>query len=148
MDKKKVHFIILEEVKRRKDQLIDLLSDAQEATANDTKSSAGDKHETSRAMAQLEQEKIGGQIAEMNKLQEVLHRIDPEKSSPTIHLGSLIQTNDAWFYLSVGIGSINVGGEAVFCMTLAAPLGKLFLAKKAGDSFEWQGKEVRILRNL
>ena len=75
MDKEAVHSNVLTELKRRFDQLQHLLNDALEATAGDTKSSAGDKHETSRAMAQLEQEKIGAQLGELSKLQEILFRI-------------------------------------------------------------------------
>lgn len=38
------------------------LNDIKEALFQDSKSTAGDKHETSRAMAQLEQEKLGKQL--------------------------------------------------------------------------------------
>lgn len=41
-----------------------LLDEVTEAVNNETKSSVGDKHETSRAMMQLEQEKLGKQLLE------------------------------------------------------------------------------------
>jgi hypothetical protein len=40
---------------------------AQESANQEGKSSAGDKYETGRAMAQLEIEKASGQLAEANK---------------------------------------------------------------------------------
>jgi len=39
----------------------------QHSLTSETKSSAGDKHETGRAMLQLEREKIGNQLAEIDK---------------------------------------------------------------------------------
>lgn len=146
MDKQKVHRAVMEEVSRRVEQLNTLLQDALTATAGETKSTAGDKHETSRAMAQLEQEKLGGQLSELNKLQEVIYRIDPTKQHTTIQLGSLCETSNGWFYLSVGIGAILVDGKQLFCMTPAAPLGKLLLGKKAGDVLDWQGKKIELIQ--
>lgn len=143
-----IHAALLKEIDFRYSNLKRTLKDVLIATASDTKSSAGDKHETSRAMAQLEQEKIGGQISEINKIQEILFRIDPSKTHSTIQLGSLVQTSDGWFYLSAGIGSLIVNKELVFCMTLAAPLGKLLFGKKAGDLIEWQGKSIEIIQNF
>ena len=52
--------------------------DAIQSAANEeTKSSAGDKHETARAMAQLEVEMNGKQLAEAERLLEGLKKIDP-----------------------------------------------------------------------
>jgi len=145
MDKKLVHSHVLTELKRRLDQLQFLLNDALDATAGDTKSSAGDKHETSRAMAQLEQEKIGGQLSELNKLQEVLFRIDPNHISTSVQLGSLIETSKGWFYVSVGIGQITVEGKTIFCITPMAPLCKILMGKIIGDGIEWQGEKIVVL---
>lgn len=145
MDKIQIHKSVAAEVKRRFEQLQDLLKDAYDSTTNESKSSAGDKHETSRAMAQLEQEKIGGQLSEMSKLSVILNRIDPTIVHSKIQLGSLIQTESGWFYLSVGIGAIQIANNTIFCMTIAAPLGKMLMGKKIGDEFIWQDKKIVIL---
>ena len=137
MDKTSVHASVVQEVTRRMIQLNELLQDAFDATANESKSSAGDKHETSRAMAQLEQEKIGGQLIEMTKLHAILQRIDPTFVSDSIQLGSLVETSSGWFYLSVGIGILNSSGNTLFCITPNAPVGKLLVGKKVQDSIEF-----------
>ena len=145
MDKEAVHSLVLTELKRRFDQLQHLLNDALEATAGDTKSSAGDKHETSRAMAQLEQEKIGAQLWELSKLQEILFRIDPTRISKNIQLGSLVETSKGWFYVSVGIGQIHFEGTSIFCITPMAPLCKILMGKTTDYAVEWQGEKITIL---
>jgi transcription elongation GreA/GreB family factor len=145
MDKEAVHSHVITELKRRFNQLQYLLNDALEATAGDTKSSAGDKHETSRAMAQLEQEKIGAQLGELSKLQEILFRIDPTRISKSIQLGSLVETTKGWFYVSVGIGQINFEGTSIFCITPMAPLCKILMGKSTGDAVDWQGEKITVL---
>ena len=46
------------------------IDEIQESLTSETKSSAGDKHETGRAMLQLEREKAGNQLAEIQKTKE------------------------------------------------------------------------------
>ena len=145
MDKERIRAIVTEEVKTRISQLSILLSDALDANSNETKSSAGDKHETGRAMAHLEQEKIAGQLSETNKLAEILHRIDSTQKHTKIQLGSLVDTTIGVFYISVGIGAIQIENTTIFCMTAAAPLGKELLGKTTGDEIEWQGKKIVIV---
>jgi transcription elongation GreA/GreB family factor len=145
MDKQLVYTALFNELNSRLVRLNNLLMEAMQSTSGETKSSAGDKHETSRAMAHLEQEKIGRQLYEMKKLREIALRIDPLKKSNTIELGSLLETTKGWFYLSVGIGSLEINEITVFCMTPSAPLGKLLLGKKPEDTFTWQEDILEIL---
>ena len=48
------------------------IDDIKLALSEDTKSTAGDKHETARSMAQLEQEKLGKQYLETKKMLDFL----------------------------------------------------------------------------
>lgn len=132
MDKEQIHSVVTKEVNSRIYQLSIMLSEALDANSNETKSSAGDKHETGRAMAHLEQEKIAGQLSEMNKLAEILHRIDATQKHIKIQLGSLVETSIGIFYISVGIGAIEIDNTKIFCMTAAAPLGKELIGKSVG----------------
>ena len=51
------------------------IKDIQKSLLSETKSSAGDKHETGRAMLQLEREKAGQQLAEIQKIKEILLKL-------------------------------------------------------------------------
>jgi transcription elongation GreA/GreB family factor len=142
--KVRLYLALLSEVDQRAANLITSLNDALDSTANETKSTAGDKHETGRAMAQLEQEKIGSQIAEITKLKEILFRIQPEKTSTKVELGSLVETSTGIFFISIGIGAFQFEGISVFCITPMAPVCQLLLGKQNGDQVEWQGKKIEI----
>jgi len=113
--------------------------------ANDTKSTAGDKHETSRAMAQLEQEKLGKQISETRKFLQTFSSISNTKSGAEIQIGSLIETSSGFFLLGIAYGQLTVQNESVFCLSTAAPLGQLLLGKLVGDEVLLNGRRFEIL---
>lgn len=144
MDKFQVHQELINEISKRQQQLNQMIEDVLSSTFSEFKSTAGDKHETGRAMAQLEQEKIGKQIQDLNRLADVIHQMNPETKHTSIQHGSLIQTNKGWYYLSIGIGQIQVNSVPVFCMTAITPLGKELSGKKAGQKISWMNQELII----
>jgi transcription elongation GreA/GreB family factor len=112
--------------------------------ADNAKSSAGDKHETSTSMAQNEQEKIGQQIFELEKQIELVKLINPNHQATKIGLGSVIKTTENTFYLSIGFGKIVCGNEPVLCISPNAPLGKLFIGKSINDTVVFNQQEHKI----
>ncbi len=114
------------------------------ALADNTKSTAGDKHETSRAMAQLEQEKLGKQISDLQLMRNQLLSIGDKISSPTIEVGSLVETSIGWFYVGIPIGQLKIGATTVFCLSVVAPLGKVLLGKSQNDSFTFNNNTIEI----
>ncbi len=118
--------------------------EAQEAANNETKSSAGDKYETGRAMAHLETERIASQMAELAKLQKVLSTLDADRVQERAQLGSLVTTDTMSYYISVGLGKVEIEGRVFFCISPVAPVGRLLLGKSVGDTFQFQGREHQI----
>lgn len=131
-------------VNKKVSELESLLQDAQESANNETKSSAGDKHETARAMAQLETEKLSTQLNDALKLKDLLHQINPEKTSAKVELGSLVKTNKGYFYIAVSLGKLSIEGIEIFVISPIAPIGKLLLTKKEKESFSFNGVQYII----
>ena len=76
-----------------KHRIESLLADEKSAKASaesDTKSSAGDKHETAREMLQQEREMIGRRLSEAEKQMAELIKIIETDTSNLIQAGSLI----------------------------------------------------------
>jgi transcription elongation GreA/GreB family factor len=144
MNKEQVHILVSASLQERIKSLELILKDSLAAASEDTKSSAGDKHETAVAMAQLEQEKLSKQIKEYVALQQILQHIDPNQVHYKIELGSLVETNNGWYYFSVGLGAITFKGINVFFLTLQAPIGQLMLGKKAGESVVFRGATTEV----
>jgi len=145
MNKEEVHQALIAQLNNRIERLQTILQDTFEATANDSKSSAGDKHETATAMAQLEQEKLTHQINEFLQLQEFISKINPAVKHTKVESGSLVETNNGWYYLSIGLGAVNYKTTTIFCMNPLAPIGQLLKGKKAGDSIVFNGKNTSIV---
>ena len=104
----------------------------QDAANEETKSSAGDKYETGRAMMHLEKEKVAHALNEVLKQKKVLDQLDAQ-TDQVAELGSVIKTNKGLFYLSVSLGKIKHEGVDVFCLSPVSPLGKMFLGTKKGE---------------
>ncbi len=144
MNKTAVHQQLIEVINNKIEQALNALNEATSSVHNETKSSAGDKHETGRAMAQLEQEKLGKQLQAAKSLKEAASRIDSERKSDKVEFGSLVQWNNQWYYFSVGVGQINVEGNNIFCLSITSPLGNLMHQKKKGDSVKMNQIEAEI----
>ncbi len=118
--------------------------DIQESLTSETKSSAGDKHETGRAMIQLEREKAGQQLAEANKLQGVLSRINIASTSKTIHLGSLVYTSVGNYFISISVNPLTISNTIYYAIAANSPIGKLLLGKTVGDCVAFNDKKITI----
>ncbi len=109
-----------------------------------SKSSAGDKHETGRAMLHIDRENAGKQSQEIELLQVLLPRIDIVKTSDYARLGSFVYTNHATFFMSISIGAVTVSKTQYLCVALQAPIGQLISGKKKGDTFSFNGKQYTV----
>lgn len=112
---------------------------------SETKSSAGDKHETGRAMIQLEREKLGNQIHEIELNYQRLNTIKYVKTSTSISLGSLIFTDKANYYVAVAADSCEVNFKVFYCISSQSPIGKLLIGKKINESITFNDIESTIL---
>lgn len=121
-----------------------LLKELAQGAENATKSSAGDKHETGRAMVQLEQEKIGNQLLELETMHSELLKLNNPSSSNKITKGSLIYTNSGYFYLSVAIGKITVENKSIYVLSPKSPLGQLLLGLEKGQKATFNAKVYEI----
>ena len=135
----------LQEMLGRKVEIaIRAIESAKEARDNDTKSSAGDKYETGRAMMQIELEKNEVQLSRAINLQKELSRINTQKEYNKVEFGSLVVTNQGAYFISIGIGKIEVNNENYYSISLASPIGKLLKDKIVGDRVQFQGREFTI----
>lgn len=120
------------------------IDDAQEGANSETKGSAGDKHETGRAMMHLENEMNSRQLAERLKLLELLELIDPNEKHKIAQLGSLIKTSLGTYYLSIGIGKAEVDGNTFLIISPSSPIGALLMKTSAGSSVNFNGKSILV----
>ena len=117
---------------------------------SETKSSAGDKHETGRAMLQLEREKLGQQLFEAEKMQPILNRIETGIASKSnkVVLGCVVETSKGDYFIGISAGEYRAGKDSIYCISLGTPIGLLLLGKMVGEKFIFNGKNIEVLRIL
>ena len=125
--------------------LHELIASAKESRDSDTKSSVGDKYETSRAMLHIEIGKNEVQLNNTLKLKNELSRINAEKHSEVVGFGSVVITNSGKYYISVAVGKLNIDTESFYSISLASPIGKVLNGISVGDKVMFQNKEIEVL---
>lgn len=121
-------------VKSKIDIIQQSINEVTEAGNHETKSTAGDKHETARAMMQLEQEKLGNQWFEAEEQYTSLRKIDVNKKCDFVSMGTLVDTNRGLFFIASAIGKIVVDGKIVFVISGKSPLALKLIGSKQKDT--------------
>ena len=114
------------------------------SAGNETKSTAGDKHETALAMLQIEQENTNRQLRELLLQKLVLDKINPSINTVAVTVGSLIKTNKGFFYLTIALGKLAIEGNTVTALSAKSPLGAKLIGIRVQDSVEINGNVYTI----
>lgn len=128
----------LEFANSRLNAITHTIKEIQVSLTSETKSSAGDKHETGRAMLQLEREKAGNQLAKIKKTKEILFKIDVLKSISQVGLGSVVYTNKANYFIAISAGELTVNNTKFYAISTQTPIGKLLMGKAVGDVIKFR----------
>ncbi len=134
----------LDYVQQRMDAAELGIKEAQQASKDDTKSSAGDKYETGREMAQQETNRNMAQLTEANKLKIALNLISTQPTLKQVESGSVVITNNGNFYIAISAGVLTVDDKAYFAISPASPIGFKMKGLKTGDAFDLNGKAYKI----
>ncbi len=111
----------------------------QEAANEETKSSAGDKYETTRAQMMNEKEQLAGRLSGLMDQKMAIQNLSLEPKSE-VGKGSLVTTSEGnHYFLAAAIGKISLEGKDYQVISPGAPLARLMGGKTVGEPFEWAG---------
>ena len=113
---------------------------AKESRDSDTKSSAGDKFETGREMMQREMDKLSALIDNTLNSIAKLDRLVDLPASAIISEGSLVETDQDIYFISIGYGKL----DSIFAISIESPLGLELKGKRVGDRIEMRGRNITI----
>ena len=138
----KTHYqnLLSEKINELRFMISDLARDAQ----NDAKGSAGDKHETALAMMHLEQEKLNEKLSENLNQKALVDKIDANSKHNKVALGSLVQANEMWFYISGAMPKIQLDDKTIIAISSESPLGSQLLGKSEGDTIQINANKFLI----
>jgi len=142
--KKHLYNYCLEFVESRLKTINNSILELQQSLDSETKSSAGDKHETGRAMLQIELEKAGKQLLEIQKTKDILKKTDITKSSEIICLGSLVFTTKSNYFIAISAGNISIDDQQFYTISMDTPMGQLLTSKRIGDEVFFRDEKIKI----
>ena len=142
--KKALYELCCDYVHKRRETVQKTINEIQESLTSETKSSAGDKHETGRAMLQLEREKAGQQLAELEKLEFNLSKIDITNTSSSVGLGSIIYTSQNNYFISISAGELIIDDASFYAISPNTPIGLLLMGKTIGDQVTFRTQQIDI----
>lgn len=102
---------------------------------SDTKSSAGDKFETSREMAQIEIHKLETEIL---KTQQFINNLLSKASQ-------FIITDKGAFLIAIPFGKLILNDTTVFCISNSAPISKPLINTTISAQFNYGGVEYSVI---
>jgi hypothetical protein len=112
--------------------------------ANETKSSAGDKFETSREMMNQSRDRLQENAAIIVKHLKSINAINSNKKIESVIPGALIITNFGSFLFGPSIGTISFQNQTLFCLSITSPIGVSFANKIKGEQVEFRGRSYQI----
>lgn len=142
--KERLYLQCVDFVENRFQAIQNTINEIQESLTSETKSSAGDKHETGRAMLQIEREKAGNQLAEIQKLKEAISKIDISKTSKIVGLGSVVFTTKNNYFMAISAGEIKIDATFFYAISPNTPIGQLLLGKTVGDDVVFREQKFNI----
>ena len=132
--KQQIHAHYIDTINSKILMLQQTLADLKESGCNETKSTAGDKHETALAMLQIEQANTRAQLHETLEQRSALVNINPDIITAKILPGSYVKTNKGNFYISVALGKLVIDGETVMAISPQSPLGAKLMGSCVNES--------------
>lgn len=120
------------------------MQQARQASNDDTKSSAGDKYETTREMMQQEMDRNSKLLYEAGQQKIALQQLEHVAAAKEAKNGSLVLTSAGNFYISISAGELKVGDQTFIAVSQASPIGRLFIGKQIGEELNFNGKSYLI----
>jgi hypothetical protein len=134
-----------EYVLRREDELTQAIHVLQDSANEETKSSAGDKYETGRAMIQIEIGNLTAQLVEIKKLKQTAGQIKTD-STWFAQPGSIIITSAGNYYIAISAGQVEIDRTNYITVSAGSPIAVKLMGKKAGDVVELNRKQIEIVQ--
>lgn len=120
------------------------MQNAQNSANEESKSSAGDKYETGRAMAQNDRDMFAKQHLEAQQDLNVLQKINVDIVPDKVVNGALVNTSMGYFFIALSIGHKAVASQNIMFTSALSPIGALIYGKSVGESFQFRNQAVSI----
>lgn len=139
---------LIDHLQAAKSEAMSRLNSLKEALESEAKSSAGDKHETGRAMIHQEMEQVDATRERCDlHIGEVSKWMNSESQPQRVGYGVLVQTNGPWVLVGIPLGKIQISDAVVWAISAEAPVAQAWQGAKVGDAVQL-GPQTHIIEGL
>lgn len=142
--KEQIHTACRVFIQKQVSEIEAAIADRREAMHNETKSSMGDKYETTREMLQQDINMNTQRLAEAQANLAILNSINPASTNTLITTGSVVETNAAYYFIAVSAGAHTIDGKKYYAVSASSPIGQQLIGKQTGEQFQLNGKAFTI----
>lgn len=132
--------ILTIKIKQIDEELLKLKDSAE----SDTKSSMGDKYETGREMIMQERGKLEDNKSDLSQQLSFITSVNKTKNYQEVEYGALVKTDFAVYFIAAAIGKIDLDKQSVFVISAGSPIAQAMLGKNAGESFQFNKRNIEI----
>ena len=105
----------------------------------------GDKYETTRAMVQIEIEKLINQLQNFQSSKNKLKLLPVDEVGSVIGPGSIVKTDKFNYFIAESIGEVSVLNHDYFVISPLAPIAKVLIGKTVGDVVNFNSNQFKII---
>lgn len=142
--KEQLHASCKQYIDKRIKNAEQIINDARDTIHNETKSSAGDKYETTREMMQQDIDMATARMNDAKQQLAVLDRIDITQTADLVMPGSIVYTDKGNYFIAVSAGVLHAEGNTYNSISIASPIGQAMKGLSAGKYFTFNGKKYKI----
>ena len=132
------------QLNERAQSILDELKELQEGNASNTKSTAGDKHDTERAMVHMEMENLSRRLNNERNLLRSFDALLTIVPLQQVHNGSIVETDRGSYLSGVACGKMKLNEEVIIGISLESPLARGLMNKRPGDTVLINGTAFEI----
>lgn len=115
----------------------EIIRSIEESIHSETKSTAGDKHDTTRELLHQEINKAAQNLNNQLIKRKTLAQLKNHRGTDYAGFGSLIHTNQGWVLIGLSLGKIQFQNKEVLCVSPVAPFAKALEGAVHGEFVEF-----------
>ena len=113
---------------------------------NEGKSSMGDKYETGAELVNAQREQLAKNLNQLEEMVLSLNQIKILKDQEICEAGSLLETKECFFLISIPFGKLEISGDKeLFLISPLSPLAQSLLGRRNGENVDFRGRDYKIL---
>ncbi len=104
-----------------------------------------DRYDSFRTQLLRKRDMYGQQLARINEQIKALDGIDTSKTMNIVSYGAVVITEFQKLFISTGVGKFEIDGAVYYAISGIVPVYKAMEGLKAGETFEFNGRRIKIL---